>query len=46
MPPFKVIKDVVVDVEASDVDCLYYCTLLNRPTTLALSKKGSVRHDL
>lgn len=24
MPPFKVIKDVVLDVEASDVECLYY----------------------
>lgn len=23
MPPFKVIKDVVLDVEASDVDCVY-----------------------
>lgn len=23
MPPFKVIKDVVLEVEASDVDCLY-----------------------
>lgn len=39
MPPFKVLKDVVLDVEASDVNCLYYRYLLNRPTTRTLSKK-------
>lgn len=42
MPPFQwTMEDVVLDVEASDVDCLYLPTsVLNRPTTLALSKKA------
>lgn len=44
MPPFKVIKDVVLDVEASDVDCLYYS--IEPPDDTGTFKKGSVRHDL
>lgn len=44
MPPFKVIKDVVLDVEASDVDCLYYS--IESPDDTGTFKKGVVRHDL
>lgn len=43
MPPFKVIKDVVLDAEASDVDCLY---CIESPDDTGTFKKGSVRHDL
>lgn len=46
MPPFKVIKDVVLDVEASDVDCLYYMYVIESPDDTGTFKKGSVRHDL
>lgn len=38
MPPFMVIKDVVLEVEASDVDCLYYS--IESPPTRTLSKKA------
>lgn len=44
MPSFKVIKDVVLDVEASDVDCLYYS--IESPDDKGTFKKGVVRHDL
>lgn len=40
MPPFKVIKDVVLDVEASDVDCLYYS--IESPDDTGTFKKGQV----
>lgn len=44
MPPFKVSRDVVLDVEASDVDCLYYS--IESPDDTGTFKKGVVRHDL
>lgn len=44
MPPFKVLKDVVLDVKASDVDCLYYS--IESPDDTGTFKEGSVRHDL
>lgn len=44
MPPFKVIKAVVLDVEASDIDCVYYS--IESPDDTDTFKKGSVRHDL
>lgn len=40
MPPFQwTMEDVVLDVEASDIDCLYYSPGIESPPTRALSKK-------
>lgn len=38
-------EDVVLDVEASDVDCLYY-SIESPDDTGTFKKKGAVRHDL